>query len=71
MSSAVVLTVVYLLRDFRENWRRVNHALLTDVKEFLSALSTFNPYPANVGEYGELLIMPANDRRDLTRRLKG
>jgi len=59
--SAVVLTVAYLLRDFRENWRRVNHALLTGVKEFPSVLSAFNPYPANAGEYGELLIMPAND----------
>jgi len=67
----VVLTVVYLLRDFGENWRRVNHALRTGVKEFLSVLSTFNTYPANVVEYGELLVMPANGTRDLTRRLKG
>ena len=28
-------------------------------------------YPANVGEYGELQIMPANGRWDLTRRLEG
>jgi hypothetical protein len=26
----------------------------------------FKPYPANVGEYGELLIIPANGRWDLT-----
>ena len=30
-----------------------------------------NPYPANVEEYVELLIMPANGRWDLTRHLKG
>jgi len=24
-----------------------------------------NPYPANIGEYGELLIMPADGRWDL------
>jgi len=29
------------------------------------------PLPCQRGEYGELLIMPANGRRDLTRRLKG
>jgi len=29
----------------------------------------FNPYPANVEKYGELLIMPANGRWDLTWRL--
>ena len=28
-------------------------------------------YPANVEVYGELLIMPAIGRWDLTRRLKG
>jgi hypothetical protein len=38
----VVLNVVYLLRDFRENWRRLNHAIFTAVNEFLSVLSTFN-----------------------------
>jgi len=31
----------------------------------------FNPYPANVGKYGELLNMQANGRWDLIRRLKG
>ena len=31
----------------------------------------FNRYPANVGEYGELLIMSANGRWDLIRRLNG
>jgi len=32
----------------------------------------FNPYPANVeNKYGDLLIMSADGRWDLTRRLKG
>jgi hypothetical protein len=30
-----------------------------------------NPYTANMLEYGELLIMSANGRWDLIRRLKG
>jgi len=30
-----------------------------------------NSYPANVDNNGELLIMPANGRWDLTWRLKG
>ena len=34
----------------------------------LAKQSQFNPYPKNL--YGELLIMPANGRRDLIRRLK-
>ena len=42
MSSLVVLNVVYLLSGFPQNWRRVNHALLTGVNEFLSVLLTFN-----------------------------
>jgi hypothetical protein len=33
--------------------------------------SRFNPYPANVEKYGELLIMTADSKWDLTRRLKG
>jgi len=35
MSILVVLNVYFLI-DFRENWRRVSHALLTEVNEFLS-----------------------------------
>jgi hypothetical protein len=31
----------------------------------------FNPYPANVENNGELLIMPADGKWDLTQRLKG
>jgi hypothetical protein len=31
----------------------------------------FNPYPAKHGEYGELLIMPADGRWELTQHLKG
>jgi len=38
---------------------------------FYSAHAGVNPYPANVEKYGELLIMPANDRWDLTWHLKG
>ena len=32
--------------------------------------SQFNPYPEKHVEYGNLLVMPANGRRDLIRCLK-
>jgi hypothetical protein len=59
----------YLLTfpDLRENHVRAGHNKTSPFCQ-----SQPNPYPANVEkEYGELLIMPANGKWDLTRRLKG
>jgi len=48
----------------------VVRTLMCQANAVIRKLWEFNPDPANM-EKGELLIMPANGRWDLTKHLKG